>query len=375
MANIVVVEDDAHTRKNIVQILERSGYSVQSAENALAAVEILNRSIPDLIISDIMMPEMDGYELYRNVNSESEEDTIPFIFLSGKTEYPDYRKGMLTGADDYIMKPFDAADLLKSVELRLKKKEKCERKLANFKNCILHSVSHEFRTPLVPIIGYSQIIRENSTNSDPGEVLKMAEKISSSGKWMLKLIEKFLLLLELEEETDSKDDSLCSSVEVIKKCVARTGSAEERKDDFLLKLNDDSLRVPETDLERILAELLENACRFSMPGTAIGVSSLSGEKFHVITIVDRGKGMMPEEINNISSFSQFSRMGMHRAGLGLGLTIVKKLAGRNNIKFNIESQTGLYTKVTLEIPLWTKESSLQKEDIISAFKHRFKAEK
>ncbi|HEX2866584.1 MAG TPA: response regulator [Ignavibacteriales bacterium] len=354
MANIVVVEDDPHTRKNIVQILERSGYKAQPAENGCDALEILSRKTPDLIISDIMMPGMDGYELCRRVNSDSEEVAVPFIFLTGKTEYTDFRKGMLTGAEDYITKPFDARDLLKSVELRLKKIEKCEKKVDAFKNNILHNISHEFRTPLVPIIGYAQMLKENSANFDPQEILKMAEKISSSGSWMLKLIEKFLLLLELEEETGSKKKGFASSEEVIKKCAAQAASAAERKNDFSLSLTGDILQVPEMDLERILNELLENACRFSEPGTPIEVVSLSGDKFHLISITDHGIGMMPEEIKNIASFSQFSRLGMHHAGLGLGLTIVKKLTLRNNIKFNIESLAGLFTRVTLEIPLCIK---------------------
>ncbi|MCU7497205.1 MAG: hybrid sensor histidine kinase/response regulator [Ignavibacteria bacterium] len=355
MADVLVVEDNFSTRNNIVNLLEKSGYTVLSAENGLDALELIKYETPDLVISDIMMPRMDGMELFRSVNAEDREDYIPFIFLTAKTEISDYREGMLAGADDYITKPFKAKDLLRSVETRLKKKARLERKIEKFKSSITRNISHELRTPLVPIIGYSQMIKENYRQLDPKEILEMSERINSSGSWMLRLIEKFLLLVELEENGSQEEEEGSSSMkEAVETCVARIGSLTGRKKDFMPNIKDASVKVPSSQLERMIAELLENSTRFSNSGSAIEITSYSEGDYHIVTITDSGKGMTPDQIKYASSFLQHSREGMHRAGLGLGLAIVRKIAERNGVEICIESEPGMFTKVRLKLPLWLK---------------------
>ncbi|MGE5352648.1 MAG: response regulator [Acidobacteriota bacterium] len=353
MAGILVVEDDLSTRSNLIQLLERSGYSVLSAQSAEIALEMMENETPDLIISDIMMPGMDGYEFLRRVNGDNSPDHIPFIFLTARSEISDYRQGMLAGGDDYITKPFKAHDLLRSVEVRLKKKEKSERKLEEFKSSITHNISHEFRTPLVPIIGYSQMIKENYWHLGPAEVLEMTEEIQSSGSWMLKMIEKFLLLLELEESSSAEmNENFCHALEVVHELTEHIASLNNRTDDLHLNLKAAKVALERRDLERIITELLENSFRFSSAGSPVEIISYSDECFHVITVKDSGKGMSPDQLKKISAFFQFSRQGGHHAGLGLGLAIVKKLADKNRASLSIESAPGLYTKIVLKLPLW-----------------------
>lgn len=352
MADILIAEDDFSTRSNLIQLLEKSGYTVLAASSGEEALEILERETPDLIISDVMMPGIDGYELLRRVNEEEKGDFIPFIFLTARTEMSDFREGMLSGGDDFITKPFKAHDLLKSIETRLKKKEKSERKLKQFKNNITRNISHEFRTPLVPIIGYSQMIKDNYWHLGPDEVQEMTRKINSSGSWMLKLIEKFLLLVELEEDTEDLKDAYCHTVDVIHSCAERAAQANGRGEDLLINLKPAAVSLKQEDLERIMTELLENAFRYSRAGSQVEITSCSGEGFNFLTIKDSGQGMSTEELKNISSFFQFSRQGMHQAGLGLGLAIVKKLAEKNKVGVNIESEPGGFTSVTLKLPLW-----------------------
>lgn len=351
MADVLVVEDNFSTRHNIVNLLEKSGYKVFSAENGEDALGFIGSRTPDLIISDIMMPRMDGFELFRRVNSEDKNDHIPFIFLTAKTEISDYREGMLAGADDYITKPFKAKDILQSVETRLKKKAKYERKIEQFKSSITRNISHEFRTPLVPIIGYSQMISENYWQMQPEEILELTEKIHSSGNWMLKMIEKFLLLVELEEDENKSLESYASICETAARVLNRVGSASGRKDDFIVNLSEASVRIPESQLERMLVEILDNSLRFSNSGSPVEIISYSEDDFHFVTITDFGKGMTEDQIKYISSFLQYSREGMHHAGLGLGLAIVKKIAGQYGAVVSIESELGIFTKVRLRLTL------------------------
>jgi len=123
MKKIVLIEDDKDIRETTSEILELADYEVFSAENGKDGVELAKTKKPDLIICDIMIPDLDGYGVLRILSKNPETYTVPFIFLTAKTEKSDIRKGMNLGADDYITKPFDEAELLEVVEIRLKRSE------------------------------------------------------------------------------------------------------------------------------------------------------------------------------------------------------------------------------------------------------------
>lgn len=124
MKTILVIEDNLEVRENLVEILELSGYNVLSAENGKIGVKQAMDHIPDLILCDVMMPELDGFGVLKILNANPQLMHIPFMFLTAKAEKADFRKGMGLGADDYITKPFDDVELLESIEVRLRKSEK-----------------------------------------------------------------------------------------------------------------------------------------------------------------------------------------------------------------------------------------------------------
>ncbi|MDF2432224.1 MAG: hypothetical protein JWP44_1855 [Mucilaginibacter sp.] len=120
---VLIIEDNVDIRENIVEILELAGYTVFSADNGKVGVELALKNIPDIILCDIMMPELDGYGVLYMLNKHTETAAIPFVFLTAKAERIDLRKGMEMGADDYLTKPFDDMELLNAIESRLKKKD------------------------------------------------------------------------------------------------------------------------------------------------------------------------------------------------------------------------------------------------------------
>lgn len=121
MKKILIIEDNPEVRENTSEILSLANYSVISAENGKAGVDLAQREMPDLIICDIMMPELDGYGVLHILSKNEQTSGIPFIFLTAKAEKNDIRKGMDLGADDYLTKPFDDTDLLNAIEARLRK--------------------------------------------------------------------------------------------------------------------------------------------------------------------------------------------------------------------------------------------------------------
>lgn len=120
---ILIIEDEKTVRENVVFLLTEEGYTVYSASNGKEGVVLIKKEVPDLIICDIMMDGMDGYEVLNTIAKDPVNKSIPFIFLTAKVEKEDIRLGMNLGADDYLFKPFDADDLLKSIESRLKRIE------------------------------------------------------------------------------------------------------------------------------------------------------------------------------------------------------------------------------------------------------------
>lgn len=121
---ILLIEDNPEMRENTAEILELSGYEVLTAENGKEGVNKAQQHHPDLIICDVMMPELDGFGVLHMLNRNPATAGIPFIFLTAKTEMSDLRKGMNLGADDYLTKPFDDAELLDAIEMRLRKSER-----------------------------------------------------------------------------------------------------------------------------------------------------------------------------------------------------------------------------------------------------------
>ena len=128
---ILVIEDTLEVRENICEILELAGYDVLDAPHGKKGVELAVEHKPDLILCDVMMPELDGFGVLKILNNKAETNKIPFIFLTARAEKSDFRKGMGLGADDYITKPFDDTELLDAIEMRLRKHESFAGNISN----------------------------------------------------------------------------------------------------------------------------------------------------------------------------------------------------------------------------------------------------
>ncbi len=124
MRKVLIIEDSDDIREGIVEILDMAGFETQSAKNGKIGVELAIKNVPDIILCDIMMPELDGYGVLYLLQKNPQTASIPFIFMTAKAERSDMRKGMEMGADDYLTKPFDDVELFNAIESRLKKKSK-----------------------------------------------------------------------------------------------------------------------------------------------------------------------------------------------------------------------------------------------------------
>ncbi|HTM92505.1 MAG TPA: response regulator [Flavisolibacter sp.] len=177
MKKILVIEDNKDILDNIAEILELSNYHAITALNGKLGVEEALKGKPDLILCDILMPELDGYGVLHMVQQNPDLEQTPFIFLSAKTEHNEVRKGMSLGADDYITKPFDPTDLLNAIEKRLKKSELVKKKI---------SQGIEGVNEMISFVGGEQVLQE-FVEGRHVDKYKKGQRIFSEGNHPLRL--------------------------------------------------------------------------------------------------------------------------------------------------------------------------------------------
>lgn len=355
MKRIFLVEDEQDLRENIETLLELKGFEVISANDGLEALKKLETILPDLIISDIMMPYVDGYEFYKQIKQNKRTKFIPFIFLTAKSDLSSIRHGMSLGIDDYITKPFVSEDLINAINIRLQKSEVINEQINEIKNSISAYVPHELRTPLVAILGYSQILLTDIDTLRKEEIKQMAERISYGGKRLYNRIEKFIQLtdLDLTNLFAEKDVEPFYNIneEDIKTIIIENLVIKERSKKITTELETAKIKMKERVFKIIIKELLENAVKFSEPQSPISVSGRMNGEFYTMEIRDNGIGMESFEIANIGAFKQFNREIFQQEGNGLGLIFVTKSIQAAGGKISFESIKKEYTLVKLQLPV------------------------
>src|SRR5258708_4226966 len=162
MTTILAIEDDPAILENILETLETDNFTTLGAENGRVGVEKARQHLPDLIVSDIMMPELDGYDVLLNLRGDPATASIPFIFLTARTDRAAVRQGMEFGADDYLTKPFTPSELLAAVTARLERQiaivSEQKKKMEEMRSSLAFMLPHELRTPLTGILGDSEML-------------------------------------------------------------------------------------------------------------------------------------------------------------------------------------------------------------------------
>ncbi len=354
MTRILVIEDEKKLRDNIVELLFNENYEVDSAENGALGIKKVNEKKPDLIICDIMMPEMNGYEVLKELQKDIINATIPFIFLTAKVEMSDLRNGMNLGADDYLFKPFDMEELLSTVETRLRKKEANLKPLVESQDQITLKMHHDLRTPLIPIIGYAEMIEEIDDLEKVKELVRIMKK---SGKMLHEKVEKFMIYRELTAmESGIKPFHAGRNVSEISNTMVEglfydIVSPLEADKRTVLKLETAEIQMEEWFLRIAVKELLENGLKYSEIDKKVTVIGEKIDSNYKLTFMDEGKGMAENEINSIRAFNKFGDNVIAEVGLGLGLVLTQKIVTLHKGIFNICSELDSFTNVILTLPL------------------------
>jgi two-component system, sensor histidine kinase and response regulator len=359
---VLVIEDEEDVRLNIVEILASGGFESLDAADGRIGLRLAQTCTPDLILCDIKMPEVDGYQVLEAIRRHPETATTPFIFLTAKTDRADLRHGMNLGADDYLTKPFRRIELLETISARLKKHQSLETLASQLSDLQAHSsqrsdllntITHDLRAPLTTIKVALQMIETLPENRR--QYLSIALTACEQGD---ELIQNLLDLYQLEAgeamvtpEPLDLQDNLRRTYDAFK---VRTDTYQQHLvwdvPEVLPPLVSDGMSI-----QRILVELLNNACKYTpIAGTICLKVREGGEDRAIPTLVLMVRNQSEIPAGALSQlFDKFYRVPggdrQKRGGTGLGLALVQKLVAQLQGEIVVESEAG-WTTFRVELP-------------------------
>jgi two-component system, sensor histidine kinase and response regulator len=368
MTKILVIEDEPDIRDEVIDWLQFEGYTAIGAANGRQGLEQIYLDPPDLIVSDIAMPEMDGYEVLLEVRLNPRFIQIPFIFLTAVSDRESVRKGMNMGADDFVSKPFTHAELLNSIHTRLDKKYAQEMQLQEqlerlhsdlteerekrlLKSRLVAMFSHDFRNPLSSILSSSSIIRNYEDRLTYERKLQYLDRIDGSVRLLMQMLEDMLMVAEMEGghfEFKPQQFDLTALVSAIVDEFQLIDQGAH-KFTFSSALQHFTFADPKL-LRQIVANLLSNAIKYSAAGTEVKITLDEAEGQLSLTVEDHGIGIPADSLPLL--FEPFHRAENAKTikGMGLGLTIVKQSVDLHGGTIYVESIPGERTCFAVVLP-------------------------
>jgi two-component system, sensor histidine kinase and response regulator len=362
---ILVVEDHEAMLTAISSILKSDGYAVTIATDGVEALQIMKEITPDLILADIMMPRMNGFALYKEVRADPKWVSVPFIFLTAKSEKEDILRGKALGAEDYIVKPFSPQELSVAVRARLKRARAIESaaqaEFDELKQQIATVLGHELRTPLTYISGYTELALDDISDMPPNSVQDFLQGIKMGADRLVKLVEDLLLLVRLDTGQVEKDIQDHSSEhknlgEVVRDTVQRYEKQAQRLEvplDVNVKPNIPTVRIHELHLVNALGRLVENGLKFSRgKGSPVTVNVQPLGDGVEIAVSDKGIGIPPHKQPLLfERFCQIDREKMEQSGTGVGLAIAKELLEAQGGEITVDSTPGEGSTFAIWLPI------------------------
>lgn len=354
MKTILIIEDNKLNIEYVSDILIPD-YKIYVATDGFQGVQMSLCVKPDLILCDIMMPRLNGYEVLKSLRQNTELANIPFIFLTAKAEMDDLRKGMILGADDYLTKPFSSVDLINAVETRLRRKDQIDKelkdKIAEAISTLNTTSSHEFNTPLNGILGLSDLLLSYYDKFSKSDILEMLKGISESSKRLYRTTNNILLLghvIKFENlEHDYPKGTCPDCAGLIQEKALEIARSAERENDLYLDLVSALISVNSEDLIKITEELVLNAFAFSKKNASVTIKTYIENNRYIFKISDKGRGMTAENMASIKPYIQFDRDIYEQQGMGLGLYLVKRLSELNCADFSMLSSKGIGTEIEI----------------------------
>jgi len=354
-SRILWADDNADMRDYVCRLLA-GRYDVLPVPDGLKALAAAEADPPDLVLTDVMMPGLDGFGLLRELRKSARTKTVPVILLSARAGEESAVEGLDTGADDYLAKPFSARELLARVRTHLelarvrrewvKELEQANRELectSRFKDQFLSTMSHELRTPLNAVLGFSALLAEERYGPLNDRQRRYVSHIHTGGQHLLTLINDILDLSRIEAGRMELAIENVSVETVFGEVLSVMRPLADNKSQTLSQHAEPglSVRADLTRFKQVLMNLLGNGIKFTPEGGRIELTANQADGEVRVEVRDTGPGIPPEEQKRIfEAFYRLRESGKATEGTGLGLAITQRLVELHGGQLCLESQPG-----------------------------------
>lgn len=361
--NLLVVDDDDLNRKMFYRLLKRKDYNVETAENGTKALELIEKNDFDLILLDIVMPEINGIEILKIIRKKYTMAQLPIIMVTARDEIDGIVECLELGANDYVTKPINLPVVSARIEAQvsLKRTEASQENLLNElqklnydKDKFFSIISHDLRTPLTPIIGASEFIIDCIDTLDKDQIKAFAETINNSAENMSHLLEELLQWSGIQNGRIEYNPSETSLFEIVNENIdLLMANAQKKRIELSNKIREDSYVFLDTNMiTSVIRNLISNAIKFTNSGGKIEITEKNYDDYKEVSITDTGIGMTKENADRLFRIDVLhTTSGTEKEkGTGLGLIICKEFIEKNNGRIWVESEPGKGSSFKFMIP-------------------------
>ena len=360
----ILIVDDTPTNLSILEEILEEDYQLSVAQSGTQALEITEKFKPNLILLDVNMPGIDGFETCSRLKAGESTRDIPVIFITARTEPEDVVRGFEEGGVDYITKPFNYSEVVARVQTHLKIQQLIEQlesqnrqltELNDLKNKFLGMASHDMRNSLSAIKGYSQILIEDIKELPEETQNRFLNYIFKSSETMLRMVDDLLDVSVIESGKLKLDLSAASLTHLIRHHIAINQFFADKKDIVIHSdLPDTSLcRMDPDKIGQVIDNLVSNAIKFSKTGTQIHTSLIEKGGRLKFEVRDEGPGISAEDQAKL--FQHFQKLTARptagESSSGLGLAISKRMIEAHQGVLGVNSKLGSGSTFWFEIPI------------------------
>jgi DNA-binding response OmpR family regulator/anti-sigma regulatory factor (Ser/Thr protein kinase) len=348
MVEVLIIEDEDFLRFTLEERLRVEGFNVLSAPDGETGVSMAARHVPDIILCDIMLPGIDGYGVVEALHQMETTANIPFIFLTAKTDTLDVRRGMTLGADDYLCKPIAKEDLLAAIygRIRARDRQKAleQNKLDHLRARITGGVPKELLEPLQNILAPAGALEYANSTTSLKEINQWGHDIRKNAQKLYRNIQRFLFYSDLVMECSQSAlphlavSLPCEVKKIIEEEAWSMASEWTRKQDLVLEVEAGWVQAHEGKLRQLLDEILDNAFKYSLPGTSVILKATFSNQMLRVAIMDQGPGLSGDLLLGVRAFSHSPQWGTFRSGVGLGLAIGNLICQQHQTKLQFASK-------------------------------------
>jgi len=320
--HILVVDDEKKNRILLKDVLEVKGYQVSEAEDGEQALHIVMKDPPDVILLDVMMPGMDGYEVCRRLKNDIKTASIPILMVTALSERSDRIKGIQAGANEFLSKPIDHHEVVLRVHNAVYSKhlfdqlqEDFERlkELESLRDNLTHMIIHDLRQPITVISGYFQLLKLQAGDSPTENERDIFGQVSRAVNMLIEMVESLLDVTRLEAGKMPLNLSQCDLNELVKEAVETLGPLKDNHNVCIKSSDDLTSAFCDMDLiRRVVANLVGNAVKYTPKGTEIRITVESNELQSRIAVSDNGAGIPKEYHDKI--FDKFGQVKSRQEG-------------------------------------------------------------